>query len=55
MDTDLTTFLFLATEEGTSHLLSLQVRQGLRGAWGVRGVCVVYMRWGEGTPPTLTD
>lgn len=58
MDTYLATFLFLATKEGTSHLLSLQVRQGqmgLRGARGVRGVCVVYPRWGESTPPTLTS
>lgn len=57
VDTDLATFLSLATKEGTSHLLSLQVRQGqmgLRGARGVRGVCVVYPRWGESTPPTLT-
>lgn len=43
VDIDLTTFLFSDTDQGTLHLLSLQVRQGqmgLRGTWDVRCVCV---------------
>ena len=43
VDIDLTTFLFSATNQGTPHLLSLQVRQGqmgLRGTLDVRCVCV---------------
>lgn len=28
---------------------------GAEGSMGCEGVCVVYLRWGESTPPTLTD